>query len=195
MGFLQDRCPERTRFASAARPREEEEEELEASFFLSSLCFFSSHIIFLQRSQISNPPPRAMLNARAFDLMLVSLWCWLALFPSVTASFSGVKLNLTISSLARNWSECWSESFAGHLETSLESLKERCNLDDILVACRDPTKPNELRVAANAPRSDVFFDVGDDTRIVSRLANGVQWYFARDSSMGFAPGVGFHGSQ
>jgi hypothetical protein len=114
------------------------------------------------------------------------------LLPSTPASsslnfysFSGINTNLPISTLI-GWTQCYKDNYtSGYNLSNLTSISGPCNKSKILIGCR-VTNSNTLTVAANAPRSDVFFNTGDNNSI-THIANNVAWYFSTNYSMGFAP--------
>jgi hypothetical protein len=97
--------------------------------------------------------------------------------------FSGVRNDVPIASLA-GWTECYKDTFAGG--QSLGTVMANCSRANILLGCR-MINSNTLRVAAHAPRADVFFDTGQNTN-VTRVVNGVGWYYNPNQSWGYANG-------
>lgn len=100
----------------------------------------------------------------------------------------GVQVDVVTANLPSTWSQCFVERYTSGT-TAIGSIQAQCNKDKLLMACRPLGSPN-LKVAAWAPRADVFFDTGNLN--VPHVANGVGWYFdplsgAVRSSWGFAP--------
>ncbi len=65
-----------------------------------------------------------------------------------------------------------------------------CPGDHLMLGCKANINSNVMIAAAEAPRADVLFDVGqaNDGR---HNANGTDWYYSPEYSWGFAPeGVG-----
>ncbi len=84
------------------------------------------------------------------------------------------------------WTECYRDSYGSNVLTPLATIQAQCNGTDVMVACR-ATGSATLQVLAQAPRTDVFFDVGNGANAV-RTANGSDWYYSTGASMGFALG-------
>ena len=100
-----------------------------------------------------------------------------------TTTFSGIQQNVAVADLS-GWQECYRTTYADP-NAHPEGMLVACTGSKIMLACR-PTGSDTLTLAAQAPREDVFFNTGDRTDIVHN-ANGVDWYFSLDWSMGFAP--------
>lgn len=98
-------------------------------------------------------------------------------------TFSGIQTSLPVSSLV-GWSQCYSASYASQ-NAHPEDMVAVCTGSKIMLACRR-TGADTLTVAAYANREDVFMNTGDRNDNVHR-ANGVDWYFSYNWSMGFAP--------
>lgn len=101
--------------------------------------------------------------------------------PSGLNAFPGIKTGVALAEL-RNWSVCHLDTYNGEA-VDLKTLKERCTGRNILLGCRR-AGTDQLLVAANAPREDVFMDTGTTG---THEANGAAWYFNEGSSWGFAP--------
>ena len=97
-------------------------------------------------------------------------------------SFSGIQTNLPVASL-NGWQQCYSATYAQ--EAHPEAMQAACTGSKIMLACR-PTGSSVLTVAAYADRSDVFYNTGNGGNAVHN-ANGVDWYYSDNYSMGFAP--------
>ena len=97
-------------------------------------------------------------------------------------TFSGIQTNLPESDL-NGWEQCYSATYAE--EAHAEDMLAACTGSKIMLACR-PTGSSVLTLAAYANRSDVFYDTGMANNVVHN-ANGVDWYFSANYSMGFAP--------
>jgi hypothetical protein len=80
----------------------------------------------------------------------------------------------------------YGQGFNGDTVASWHSIMTACNGNNVMVACYGTNNPNILRVAASAPKTDVFFDTGVNTGTV-HTANGVNWYYNAEWSLGFAP--------
>lgn len=106
-----------------------------------------------------------------------------ALLALHTYTFQGIKTNLPISSL-NGWTECYKTTYAD-VSAHPENMVNACTGSKIMLACRAAAS-NTLTVAAYANREDVFFNTGDGGNVV-HTANGVDWYFSYNYSMGFAP--------
>lgn len=98
-------------------------------------------------------------------------------------TFSGIQTNLPVASL-NGWSQCYSASYAD-VNAHPEAMIAACTGAKIMLACRQ-TGSDTLSVAAFANREDVFFNTGNGGNLVHN-ANGVDWYFSDNHSMGFAP--------
>jgi len=100
-------------------------------------------------------------------------------------SWSGVWQDVPEALLAAwGWEPCWEGTYADRGE-ALADMAAACPGHQLLLGCR-PVEEAVLSVAANAPRDDVLFDVGDGWNAV-HAANGVDWYYSEDQSWGFAP--------
>ena len=101
-------------------------------------------------------------------------------------NLSGPQQNIKQSFLeSAGWSICFSETYDVDKVTSLASLFNTCNKDELLLACRQ-VGGETFTVAAHAPRVDVIYDTGDNID-QTHAANGVAWYYNENRSMGFAP--------
>ena len=98
-------------------------------------------------------------------------------------SFTGIKTNLPVASL-NGWTQCFQTTYANP-NASPESMMSACTGSKIMLACRQ-TGSDTLTVAAYADRDEVFLNTGDYNSNV-HTANGVDWYFSNNWSMGFAP--------
>lgn len=96
--------------------------------------------------------------------------------------FSGIMQDLPILSLT-GWRQCYTDLYAD-VGTTFATIRAACPGPNLLLGCR-PTGAGTLRLAANAPRADVFFDTGTSDAL--HVANGVGWYFNDNFSWGFAP--------
>jgi hypothetical protein len=81
------------------------------------------------------------------------------------------------------WTECYRDTYGNAATPSLASIQTQCSGADIMLACR-PTGSATLQALAQAPRADVFFDVGNGVNAV-HTGNGTDWYFSTGASMGF----------
>lgn len=81
------------------------------------------------------------------------------------------------------WTECYRDTYGNQRTPTLASIQAQCRGANIMLACRATGSPT-LQVLAQARREDVFFDVGDGVDAV-HAANGTNWYFSNDASMGF----------
>jgi LruC domain-containing protein len=97
-------------------------------------------------------------------------------------SAHGVVNDLPLSSLV-GWSLCHAGLYS-QFGTSLTNIRASCDKPNLLLACRRVGSA-ELKVAAQAHRSDVFFDTGIGN--TPHNANGVGWYYSPNWSWGFAP--------
>lgn len=97
-------------------------------------------------------------------------------------TFEGIQTNLPVESLT-GWTACFQASYAGSAHP--EDMLASCTGQKIMLACR-PQNSDTLTVAAYANRDEVFLDTGARNNVV-HTANGVDWYFSDDYSMGFAP--------
>jgi hypothetical protein len=95
----------------------------------------------------------------------------------------GVQENLPLAAIP-DWRICHQDTYQDARAT-LGGLRAACDGAEIMLACR-VAGSDTLTLAAKAPRADVFFDVGVGAQ-ATHLANGVQFYFDEESSMGFAP--------
>lgn len=98
-------------------------------------------------------------------------------------TFEGIQTNLPVDSL-NGWSQCYSTTY-GDSNAHPEQMLAACTGSKIMLACR-PTGSDTLTLAAYANREDVFFNTGDHNNAV-HTANGADWYFSYNYSMGFAP--------
>lgn len=104
-------------------------------------------------------------------------------------TFSGIQTNLPVASL-QGWSQCYSALYSAQ-DAHPESMVAACTGNKIMLACRR-VGSDTLSLAAYANREDVFLNTGDNNDYVHR-ANGVDWYFSYNWSMGFVPaGAGVH---
>jgi hypothetical protein len=87
------------------------------------------------------------------------------------------------------WRQCYQSFYGsginGEAVDSWATVQSACNGANIMVACYSSAAPSVLKVAAWAPRGDVFFDTGVNTNVVHN-ANGVSWYYNSEWSLGFA---------
>lgn len=97
-------------------------------------------------------------------------------------TFSGIQTDIPAESL-NGWSECYTQTYGVDAPTS--DMLSACTGNKIMLACR-PTGGETFTVAAYANREEVFRDTGENNNIVHN-ANGVDWYFSPNYSMGFAP--------
>jgi hypothetical protein len=97
-------------------------------------------------------------------------------------TFKGIEHDLD-PDLLEGWELCFSDKF-GNSGTALP-FKD-CTKKNILLACR-PVGNDTLTLAAHAPYDDVFTDTGGQNggnKVTN--SNGVDWYFNKNWSMGFA---------
>lgn len=100
-------------------------------------------------------------------------------------TFSGIMTNLAIADL-NGWEQCFSTLYSDRTSAARpETMEAACTGSQIMLACR-ATGSDTLLVAANAPRDEVFFNTGDVGNNLNE-ANGVDWYYSLNRSMGFAP--------
>ncbi len=100
--------------------------------------------------------------------------------------FGGIVKNLNEANiLAGGFTLCHSSLYNAS-GTGLAATVSGCGgaTDVMLVACR-PTGSPVLSVAAMALKTDVTFNTGTGAT-TTRIANGLQWYFSDNFSMGFA---------
>jgi hypothetical protein len=95
----------------------------------------------------------------------------------------GIQENLPLAALG-DWRICHQDTYQD-TRAILGGLQAACNGAEIMLACR-VAGADTLTLAAMAPRADVFFDVGAGAN-ATHVANGVQFYYDEESSMGFAP--------
>ena len=98
-------------------------------------------------------------------------------------TFEGIRTDLPIASL-NGWNQCYKTTYADR-DANPENMVASCTSSKIMLACR-ATDNDTLLVAAYANRDEVFRDTGDGGNDV-HTANGVDWYFSYNYSMGFAP--------
>jgi len=98
-------------------------------------------------------------------------------------AFSGIATNVPVADL-NGWTECYKATYADR-NAHPENMVAACTGNKIMLACR-PTGSDTLTVAAYADRSEVFHNTGDGGNVV-HTANGTDWYFSYNYSMGFAP--------
>ena len=81
------------------------------------------------------------------------------------------------------WTECYRDRYEKHLDADI--VLSRCPGDKLMLSCR-PVLSSSLALLAQADRSDVTFDTGNDSSSL-HVANGTGWYFNTDSiqSWGF----------
>lgn len=96
------------------------------------------------------------------------------------AIFSGVRTEVPIDELV-GWDVCHTDKYSDSI--SAIGVQNTCHKANVMLACR-ATGSSVLQVVAHAPREDVFFDTG--TGNIPHTANGTDWYFNTDYSMGFA---------
>jgi exosortase sorting signal-containing protein len=81
------------------------------------------------------------------------------------------------------WTECYRDRYENHLDADFVLAK--CPGDKLMLSCR-PSGSSSLALLAQADRSDVTFDTGNNSASL-HVANGTGWYFNTDSiqSWGF----------
>ena len=81
------------------------------------------------------------------------------------------------------WTECYRDRYEIHLDADF--VLARCPGDKLMLSCR-PAGSSSLALLAQADRSDVTFDTGNNSSSL-HVANGTGWYFNTDSiqSWGF----------
>lgn len=94
----------------------------------------------------------------------------------------GPQTAVPVSSLG-GWSLCFSGLYDG--TASLSSILADCDGSYLMLAGR-ATGSSTITLLATAPREDVLFDTGDN-RATTHSANGTNWYYSANRSMGFAP--------
>jgi hypothetical protein len=72
------------------------------------------------------------------------------------------------------WTECFRDLYNG--EWDVDTVLSECSGNRLMLACRS-TGSSTLTLLAQADRSDVTFDTGNNTDVL-HLANGVGWYFS-----------------
>lgn len=97
--------------------------------------------------------------------------------------FSGIVQNLPVASLS-GWTQCFSAPY-GNRNAYSGNMQAACTGSKIMLACR-ATGSSTLQLAAYANRSEVFLDTGVGGNTV-HTANGVDWYYSPNYSMGFVP--------
>lgn len=103
---------------------------------------------------------------------------WLVLALSAMALGQGVQENQLPADLYADYVQCWSEPFNVDMATSLDSLFTRhCPKQEWIVGCRQ----------VGAANLSVFALTSQAKLRASLPTPGVEWYFGRDSSLGFAP--------
>lgn len=95
-------------------------------------------------------------------------------------TFSGIRTGVPIDTLV-GWDVCHTDRYSDSI--SVVGVQNTCHKANVMLACR-ATGSSVLQVVAHAPREDVFFDTG--TGNVTHPANGTDWYFNENYSMGFA---------
>ncbi|MDH5784677.1 MAG: hypothetical protein OEZ16_03605 [Chromatiales bacterium] len=145
----------------------------------SSIIDLQNRHATLEKTQSTQAEALAMLESRVTALEGAVD----TLFGFHLYTFSGIQTDLAVDNL-NGWSECYSTSYADMIAHP-EAMEAACTGNKIMLACR-PTGSDVLTVAAHANREDVFFVTGDGGNVVHN-ANGVDWYFSYNYSMGFAP--------
>jgi hypothetical protein len=102
--------------------------------------------------------------------------------PSDFLQFSGVRTDLPLAE-ANGWDICYDNPFGISDSNIVGNILGNCDKANIMLACR-LTGADTLTVAAHAPRDDVFFETGTGNTVHN--ANGVDWYFSNNYSMGFS---------
>lgn len=101
-------------------------------------------------------------------------------------TFSGIQQDLPVADLS-GWTECYRATYGA--EARAQDMLNACTGGQIMLACA-PVGSATLTLAAYAAREEVFLDTGASNNVV-HTANGVDWYFSPDYSMGFvAEGTG-----
>lgn len=102
--------------------------------------------------------------------------------------FPGIRTNVNQSDLMPAWQECHSDLY--NAMTPLSTiLQSECTQAKLLLGCRQVGQKT-LITAAEAPRADATFDVGNGAQAF-HLANGTAWYYSATWSWGYAvPGDG-----
>jgi Stigma-specific protein, Stig1 len=98
--------------------------------------------------------------------------------------FTGIVKDEAVATLTNGWTECFKQTY-GTGGATVASMLAACTKSNVMVACRR-TGSATMTVAAQAPRTDAFFDVGNASE-ARREANGASWYFSGGASFGFAP--------
>lgn len=98
-------------------------------------------------------------------------------------TFSGIANDVPVADLT-GWTQCYRTTFADY-NAHPENMVAACTGANIMLACQQQGSTT-LRVAAHATRAEVFRNTGDRNNVV-HTANGVDWYFSYNYSMGFAP--------
>ncbi len=95
--------------------------------------------------------------------------------------FSGVLTEVPKSSLP-GWNVCYQDTYNNVLD--LVDIMAHCTRTNIMLACGQVGSP-DYTVVAQASHDDVFYYTGNGN--IPHSANGVDWYFSENYSMGFAP--------
>ncbi|KAH9258735.1 hypothetical protein BASA81_003237 [Batrachochytrium salamandrivorans] len=99
-------------------------------------------------------------------------------FAASMALGQGVQQNQLPADLYADYVQCWSEPFNVDMVTSLDSLfTQYCPKQEWIMGCRQ----------VGAANLSVFALTSQTSLRASLPTPGVQWYFGRDSSLGFAP--------
>jgi len=101
---------------------------------------------------------------------------------TIPLSFSGVRTDLPLADAA-GWSICYNSPYGVEDANLAANIQSNCDKANVMLACRE-TGSGVLTMAAHAPRADVFSDTG--TGNTPHNANGVDWYFNNNYSMGYS---------
>ena len=99
-------------------------------------------------------------------------------------NFGGPSLVRSVSQAqAQGFSTCYVGPYNGVVPVA--NIQAACTKGVLMMGCR-AARGDALTVSAMANWGDVFTDVGD-ARPSSHVANGAEWYYSANASIGFAP--------
>ncbi len=99
---------------------------------------------------------------------------------------SGVQFSVSESTVTSGgWSVCYSATYATPLGNSAGTALGECAGPDIMYAAM-ATGSSTFDLLAWAPLADVTFNTGAANNGVTHVANGTEWYYADNYSVGFA---------
>ena len=118
-----------------------------------------------------------MFHFRAFSILLSLLF--VSIFISYNANAQtylpvGPQTNVPEDTVTGGgWTECYRDFYSNELDA--DTVLSSCRGSRLMLSCR-PTGSATLALLAQADRSDVIFDTGDNFDVLN-VANGVGWYF------------------